>query len=431
MKFIKQIIYDLKTQPVIGAVSIIGTAMAIMLIMVVMMIRQIQVAPVAPESNRDRLLYEYGMCIQNDDNMGSSRLSMAAVDKLYGGLKTPEVISVMQSGCDQAAVSADGGEMMLADMRMTDENMWKIFDHKFLSGKPYSEADVLNGNRVVVITESLARKLLGTPDAVGRTITINQYPFKVVGVVRDVSPLMGWSYAQLWKPIKVSEGLSMSIGNGAADKYFGPFSVVSMAKTPEDVDEMRREIRSRNASFNNELKADGWSRADTGFPYVQEQVHALKGTNKEPDVSTERMVHYILIAIILLVPAINLSSMTQSRLRQRRHEIGVRRAFGAKRSSILRAILVENLFVTLVGGLIGLILTFVMSYMFTSLFYEPAFSWTGYSVEMSLNASMLFSWSIFGWALLFCFVLNLLSAGIPAWRAAHVDPVEAINGITK
>lgn len=123
--------------------------------------------------------------------------------------------------------------------------------------------------------------------------------------------------------------------------------------------------------------------------------------------------------------------MTQSRLRQRRHEIGVRRAFGAKRSSILRAILVENLFVTLVGGLIGLILTFVMSYMFTSLFYEPAFSWTGYSVEMSLNASMLFSWSIFGWALLFCFVLNLLSAGIPAWRAAHVDPVEAINGITK
>ena len=72
MKFIKQIIYDLKTQPVIGAVSIIGTAMAIMLIMVVMMIRQIQVAPVAPESNRDRLLYEYGMCIQNDDNMEGS-----------------------------------------------------------------------------------------------------------------------------------------------------------------------------------------------------------------------------------------------------------------------------------------------------------------------------------------------------------------------
>lgn len=430
MKFIKQIIYDLRTQPVIGTVSIIGTALAIMLVMVVMMIRQINVAAVAPESNRDRLLYEYGLSMECDEGgSGSSKLSLKAIDKLYGDLKTPEVVSILNSDFEAVDVIGENGVAIVADMRFSDENMWKIFDHKFLYGAPYSEVDVKNNNKVVVLTESLARKLTGNPDAVGKNILIKQYPYKVIGVVRDVSPLMGWSYAQLWTPVHPDNG-SISFGS-EVDQYWGNLSVVSMAKTPEDVPAMRQEILSRNASFNNEIKEFGWRRVDTGFPYVQEEVHALRGTNTTPDVDSERMIHYILVAIILLVPAINLSSMTQSRLRQRRHEVGVRRAFGATKSSIMRSILVENLFVTVIGGLIGLVLTFVVSYMFTSLFYEPVFSWGGYSVEMSLNASMLFSWSIFGWALLFCFVLNLLSAGIPSWRAAHVNPVEAINGINK
>ncbi|MDE7145490.1 MAG: ABC transporter permease, partial [Duncaniella sp.] len=73
----------------------------------------------------------------------------------------------------------------------------------------------------------------------------------------------------------------------------------------------------------------------------------------------------------------------------------------------------------------------VFSWLFTSLCYDPIYSWQGYSQEMSVNASMMFRWSTFGWTLLFCFVLNLLSAGIPAWRASRVNPVEAMNGDTK
>lgn len=429
-KYLKQIIYDLKTQPVIGAVSIIGTAVSIMLVMVLMMTKHIQTAAVAPESNRDRLLYEYGICLQSENGSGSSRLSMDAIDRLYGGLKTPEVMSIMDSGFEVVDVNGESGDSHIVDLRRSDENMWKIFDHKFLYGSPYSEADVKNGKKVVVLTESLARKLTGNPDAVGKTVFIKQYPYTVIGVVRDVSPLMGWSYAQLWAPIDLNEESLMNMGS-PIDHYFGPFSVVTMAKSPEDVEAMRQEIRSRNAAFNNEIKQFGWERVDTEFPYVQEQVHALKGTNHAPDISNEKTLNWILILIILLVPAINLSSMTQSRLRHRRHEVGLRRAFGATKHSLLRSIFVENFIITLIGGLIGLILTFIVSFMFTSLFYEPSFSWDGYSSAMTLNASMLFSWSIFGWALLFCFVLNLLSAGIPSWRAANINPVEAINGITK
>ncbi len=430
MKLLKQIIYDLRTQPVIGAVSVIGTAMAILLVMVVMMIRQIQVEPIYPESNRDRLLYDYGVSMESEHGSASSFLSLELIDRIYSGLKDVEAVSVVTSFCEPYDISADGGVPEMVDVRMADENVWRIYDYAFVNGSAYSKGDIDAGKKIIVLTESLARRLFGSTDVAGRTVLLRQFPYRVAGVVKDISPLMGWSYAQCWIPIDKNPEQWMRMDD-VIDKYFGSYSVITMAKSPEALDGIRREIRSRNATLNSELKETGWQRADTEYPYTQEYLYALYGTNTTPDVDSTNMLRWVLLAIIILVPAINLSSMTQSRLRQRRHEIGVRRAFGATKTSVMLAILRENLVVTLAGGALGLLLAFIFSWLFTSLFYDPIDNWMGYSQEMSVNASMMFRWSAFGWALLACFVLNLLSAGIPAWRASRVNPVEAINGESK
>ncbi len=430
MKLLKQIIYDFKTQPVIGSVSVIGTAMAILLVMVVMMMRQIQVEPIYPESKRDLMLYDYGVCMESEGSMGSSFMSIELIDRIYSGLKNAEIISIVNAGTENIDISADGGAPFMVDLRKVDENVWRVYDYTFINGSAYSKSDVDGRKKVAVITESLARKLFGSVDVAGRTVLLKQLPYRVAGVVKDISSLMGWSYAQCWIPIDKTPSKNMRM-NSAVDKYFGEYSVISVAKTPEAVDALRREIRSRNVTLNNELKQSGWERIDTEYPYKQECLYVLKGTNNTPDVKSGDMVRRLLLVIILLVPAINLSSMTQSRLRQRRHEIGVRRAFGATRKSVMVSILRENLVVALAGGLIGLVLAFTFSWLFTSLFYDPIYSWNGYQQEVSVNASMMFRWSTFGWTLLFCFILNLLSAGIPAWRASRVNPVEAINGDAK
>ena len=433
MRLIKQIIFDLRTQPVIGAVSIIGTAMAILLVMVVMMMHQIQVEPISPESNRARLLYDYGVSMESGEGYsGSSFMSLELIDRIYGNLKSDEVeaVSVVTATCMPYDINADGGVPEIADVRMTDENVWRIYDYDFINGSPYDKGDVDAAKKVVVLNESLARKLFGSVDVAGRTVMLEQFPYRVVGVVKDISPLMGWSYAQCWLPIVKTPEQRMRM-NDAVDKYFGDYSVITMAKSPEALDGIRNEIRSLNATLNSELKTTGWQRADTDYPYTHEYLYSLRGTNRAPEISSANMIRWILLAIIILVPAINLSSMTQSRLRQRRHEIGVRRAFGATKSSIMLAILRENFVVTVAGGVLGLVLAFIFSWLFASLFYDPIYSWQGYSQEMSVNLSMMFRWSVFGWALLACFLLNLLSAGIPAWRASRVNPVEAINGDTK
>jgi len=65
----------------------------------------------------------------------------------------------------------------------------------------------------------------------------------------------------------------------------------------------------------------------------------------------------IVIAILLLVPAVNLSGMTLSRMRRRMAEIGVRKAFGATGGELMRQVFFENLVLTLLAGVVGLALS--------------------------------------------------------------------------
>ena len=78
--------------------------------------------------------------------------------------------------------------------------------------------------------------------------------------------------------------------------------------------------------------------------------------------------------VILLVPALNLSGLTSSRLKDRMGELGIRKAFGGTRWNIIKQILLENMILSLIGGLIGLIISYfgmyiVREWVFTSTTY--------------------------------------------------------------
>ena len=90
-------------------------------------------------------------------------------------------------------------------------------------------------------------------------------------------------------------------------------------------------------------------------PDTQEVSALRKWANGSPDIKAERNKRLLVYAILLIIPAINLSSMTQSRLRQRVAEIGVRRSFGSTRGNIMWQVLAENLVLTCIAGLVGLL----------------------------------------------------------------------------
>jgi putative ABC transport system permease protein len=71
-------------------------------------------------------------------------------------------------------------------------------------------------------------------------------------------------------------------------------------------------------------------------------------------------------------------------------------------------------------------MSIAFAYLFNNLLFAQPFSATFNHPDV--DASILIHSSTFGWALLFCFILNLLSSGFPAWRASRSNIVNAING---
>ena len=119
--------------------------------------------------------------------------------------------------------------------------------------------------------------------------------------------------------------------------------------------------------------------------------------------------------------------MTLSRMRKRMAEIGVRKAFGATANELMRQVFLENLLLTCLAGLLGLLLSYAATFVLNGFLFGN--STNAYlSGETSLTAGELLSPWIFLAAFGFCLLMNLLSAGIPAWRASRMNIVEAING---
>ncbi|WP_373802780.1 ABC transporter permease, partial [Bacteroides heparinolyticus] len=148
--------------------------------------------------------------------------------------------------------------------------------------------------------------------------------------------------------------------------------------------------------------------------------------NETPD--RKRIIgrYALVILILLLVPAINLSSMTLSRMRKRMAEIGVRKAFGATGFELVRQVFLENLLLTLAAGLLGLALSYAATFLLNGFLFGNSMN-AYLNGDTALTAGMLLSPWAFLAAFGFCLLMNLLSAGIPAWRASKMNITDAIN----
>ena len=401
-QYFQQAWAQLRQQPLISGVTVAGTALSIFLIMLVVMMQQVQVEPFAPESNRDRFLHVKWGSIANEawgDGNSNGPWSAASLKEIYGKLTTPEAVTVYVVYSLPQPVSLPGQPTTAVDVRETDSQFWTVFDFAFTDGKPFDQATFDAGRPVAVITESVARLLFGTTKAVGKEFLLAHAPYRVCGVVKDVSTLAETAYAQVWIPYTSTDQVYNTWGDGV----MGDMSCTILARDRSDFPAIREEAARRLDEFNKVI-----------------------GENGEPDVTAARRTRFIIFLILLIVPAINLSSMTQSRLRRRVAEIGVRRAFGCTRMELLGQILGENFIVTLLAGVLGLIISLLFAFLLgDTLFVQD---WTTSLNPPVVDASILIHASTFGWALLFCFVLNLLSTGIPAWRASRMNIVEAING---
>jgi putative ABC transport system permease protein len=116
-----------------------------------------------------------------------------------------------------------------------------------------------------------------------------------------------------------------------------------------------------------------------------------------------------------LLPTINLVNLNTSRILERASEIGVRKAFGASSATLVGQFLVENLVLTLVGGLLG----FVLAVLLMDLVIVS---------DLLRYAQLQVNFRVFAIALLLIGFFGLISGAYPAWRMSRMQPVVALKG---
>ena len=422
--YFKQIWYELRHQRMVTITSILGTAFAIFCVMAVFMISSLKSVPVAPETCRPNLLVGKFIHIDKSSGQsGSGGMSYNTASKFYKDLDGIDIISYCGSWNQFMDATVKDGDGISVLCKNVDDNFWNIFDFKFIAGKPFDKAAVDSDLKEIIIQKSIATQLFGTTDVVGQQISLNYLPYIVRGVVDDTSPLMTESFANVYTPYNPEKGPAW------LDGYGGNTMVYLLMSPGTKSEEIKSQVKGRYATLAEILKKEDATLIYHEAPYTTEENSPDMSSNDSPHTEADRRYRYASYLLLLILPAINLSSMTRSRLRQRVSEIGVRRAYGATKINILGRLLGENLLLTLAGGLIGLVLCVIFLLLFSNAFIYTGGAFGNVADTTSApTLNMLLNLKSFGLALLFCLLLNLLSTGIPAWKAARINPAEAISG---
>lgn len=422
MQTIRQAFTILKQNPLLSTISILGTAFAITMIMAIVITWQTKYADLEPEVNRSRCLYFSAMHVQGKENKDWNNFgkpSDAFMKECIQPLPEVEACTAF-STADVALVSlTDGNNRLKVDAMSTDPDFWKIFKLQFLDGKSFTEAERGGDMQSVVISASVARKLFGTTEAAGRQMLLNREVVRIIGVVKDVSVTAKDAYAQVWSMYHSNE-----LNVTGWWSYNGNRTIAVLARTPDDFPAIKQGVEKRVKDVNAGLEQrqiDIMEQPDNIVAHVN---HVW--SNIGPNLPMLYLQYGIALFIILLVPSLNLCGLSNSRMQQRVSELGVRKAFGATDGTLVRQILNENLVLTLIGGVVGLIFSYLAVYAMRTWLFTNSDN-IGTAGDFSLSMGALFSPAVFVLAFVFCLLINLLSAGLPAWLATRRTIVDSLN----
>lgn len=429
MNYIKQLIYELKTQKMVTWISISGTALATFTVMSIYLSDNIYNLEIPPSSNRHRILSGQGAhlhYIENNSTSAASTMNYDWATNIYGNLDGIEKLSYVKQGSGSSDAGIKKGSVISVETLGVDDQFWKLYDYKFISGKPFDKNDIESGLNLAILRESVAKALFNDINVVGEIIDIDNVPHTVRGVIEDSFILLPDGTVNIFTNY---EPAAENIDYG--DGIIGPVKVLLLMKQGVDADYIKQQVRKRYEDANREFSKLNKELIYHQQPYTSEEITSGQISNTvDPSLKSKKSEFAIIYTLLLLIPAINLSNMTRSRLIRRITEIGVRRAFGAKRMDIIFQIFSENLLMTFIGGSIGLCLSFLFL-AFLSGYFIPISIPGNYLLEESSKVSSviwhLFNFKVFFVALGACLILNILSATLPSWRASLMQPATAIS----
>lgn len=284
-------------------------------------------------------------------------------------------------------VSVSGVEPVIAEIEKTD----------IAEGRFFTETENNNSTRVAFVGADIAAKLFPQGGAVGGEFTMKGIPYRIIGIQTAKGTVFGQpqdGFVQL--PIK-TYGLAF----GGLTRQRAPYFEAS-AKSDKVFNDAVEEARTL---MRIKRKLPTGDKDNFGI-LTPDAISGLKNNILGPTF----IVILAVPAIALLVGAIVIMNIMLVAVTERTREIGIRKSLGARQSDILKQFIFEAATLSAIGGVIGLILAKLIGIIVSAFLLQTVIPW--YAAVISIGVSA---------------VVGVLAGLYPAWKAARLDPIEALR----
>lgn len=273
----------------------------------------------------------------------------------------------------------------------------KTTNFSFDMGRFYTEVESNGARYVCVLGSEIAKSLFPRGDALDKNVKIGGVNFKVVGVLAEQG--------------------SFILGSFNPDKQaFVPIGTVFKNFMNQSFNTITFNVRAAgNAAIEDtKIEAEGVMRKIRGLKVGEENdfsINQQEGliSNYNQTVGVIQIAGFFITGLALFVGAIGIMNIMFVSVKERTKEIGVRKALGAKRRTILSQFLLEASIICLIGGFVGLLLAILLSNLIDRFI----------STSVSVEAVVI--------AIIISLITGIVAGLAPAYTAAKMDPVEALR----
>jgi putative ABC transport system permease protein len=343
------------------------------------------------------IVTKMGMVLSDEmwwEKMKRKQLDYRAPKYIEEGCDLCETMSLRNSS--SAKVKAGNKSLNNVSINGSEHTLIDIVDMNVAQGRFMSREDDLYHRPVAFIGDFIREEFFSGVDPIGKEIRINGYPFTVIGIAKKKGASFGNNQDNFVRiPISVFNRVF-----GERQERLSYFvKAVSVEQMQEAIDQVRVILRSyRNVPFN---KPD-----DFDILTADNVIDTLNNITR-----TFRVALVGISSISLVVGGIVVMNIMMVSVTERTREIGIRKSVGAKQGHIMLQFLLESLITTLTGGLIGILVGYMLA------------KWGLGALGMDISPS---AFAIFS-GLSVSTGIGLIFGIYPAMKAARLDPIKALS----